>query len=86
MSNFPPGYSEDGDCGPEGYVTEDRAEELFIAGAQAAREFIARHLIGVRTDNKCPADFAELVRSIWLESWGEDPGICDKIARDCWDA
>jgi hypothetical protein len=86
VSNFPPGYSEDGDSGPEGYVTEDRAEELFLAGAAAMREFIARKLRDVSTHNRCPADICAIVRSAWLESWGDDPGDLGEVPRDCWEA
>lgn len=37
-------WGDEGDVGPYGYVTEERAEEMFRTGAQAMREMLARFL------------------------------------------
>lgn len=61
---------------PEGYVTEKRAEEMFIAGLQAMREMLARF---VETDNPL---IAQSMRLNWKPSWGQDPGRPDAIVRE----
>lgn len=72
----------DGDDGMDGYVTVDRAEELFIAGAQAMREMLARFV-----EQGGDASTAASIRANWAPSWGKDPGKLDgEIPRDCWDA
>ncbi len=65
--------------GPEGYVTEERAQEFFIAGLQAMREMLARF---VEVDNPV---IAQSMRLNWNDSWGKDPGRPDTIVRDCWE-
>lgn len=62
--------------GPEGYVTEERAEEMFIAGLQAMREMLARF---VEADNPV---IAQSMRLNWNPSWGKDPGRPDAIVRE----
>ena len=38
-------WGEPDDLGPsDGYVTEERAEQLFVGGAQASREMMARFI------------------------------------------
>lgn len=69
---------EDGDP-HEGYVTEERAEELFTAGLQAMREMLARFV----EQGGDPA-IAESIRANWKPSWGKDPGRPDAVATDCW--
>lgn len=72
----------DGDDGHEGYVTEDRAEELFIAGAQAMREMLARFV-----EQGGDPVTANSIRLNWVPSWGKDPGKLDgEIPSDCWSA
>ncbi len=64
---------------PHGYVTEDRAEELFIAGLAAMREKIAQEF-----ELNALHETAKNVRSTWLESWGDDPGQPPEIVENCW--
>ena len=66
----------------DGYVTEDRAEELFIGGLQAMREMIAR-FVENGGDTPCK-DLAQSIRANWNPSWGKDPGKPDDIVRDAW--
>lgn len=67
--------------GPEGYVTEDRAEELFIAGAQACREMMARFV-----EQGGNPEIAESIRANWHPGWGKDPGRPEEIAPSCWES
>jgi hypothetical protein len=70
------------DDGDDGRVTTERAEELFIAGAQAMREMLARFV-----EQGGDATTAGSIRANWPPSWGEDPGKLEgEIPRDCWDA
>lgn len=73
----------DGDDGDpyEGYVTESRAEELFIAGAQACREMMARFV-----EQGGDATTAASIRANWHPGWGKDPGRPDDVADDPWNA
>jgi hypothetical protein len=76
-------YYEGDDDPHEGYVTEERAEELFRAGLQAMREMLARFVEqGGHPDG--PA-IANSMRLNWNPSWGEDPGKPERIPADCWD-
>lgn len=59
----------DDDEGPDGYVTEDRAAELFIEGAQACREMLARFV-----EQGGDKTTAISIRANWVPSWGPDPG------------
>ena len=78
-------WGSDRDDDPhEGYVTEGRAEELFIAGAQACREMLARFVEqGGGPDS---AIIAQSIRANWCPSWGPDPGRPEKIVTECWEA
>jgi hypothetical protein len=72
----------DGDDGHDGYVTEDQAEELFIAGAQAMREMLARFV-----EQGGDPVTANSIRQNWVPSWGKDPGKLDgDIPQNCWSA
>lgn len=65
-----------------GMVTSERAEELFVAGAQAMREMLARFV-----EQGGDATTAMSIRANWVPSWGTDPGKLDgDIPRDCWSA
>ncbi len=56
----------------EGYVTEERAEEAFRSGAQAAREMLARFV-----EQGGDTTTAMSIRANWHPSWGKDPGRID---------
>lgn len=72
----------DGDDGMDGYVTTERAEELFTAGLQAMREMLARFV-----EQGGDATTATSIRANWNPSWGKDPGKLDgDIPQDCWSA
>lgn len=70
----------DDDCGPEGYVTEDRAEEFFVGGLQAMREMLARFV-----EQGGDASTAASIRANWNPSWGKDPGRPEEVVRECWE-
>jgi hypothetical protein len=72
---------DDGIDDHEGYVTEDRAEELFVLGAQAAREMIARFV-----EQGGNPEIANSIRLNWHPGWGKDPGTPDAVATDAWSA
>lgn len=64
----------------EGYVTTERAEELFTAGLQAMREMLARFV-----EQGGDATTAASLRANWHPGWGKDPGKLDgEIPDDCW--
>jgi hypothetical protein len=65
----------------DGYVTEDRAVEMFVAGAQAMREKLARY-----AEASGHFRMADVMRNEWSSYWGKDPGKPDKIVNDPWDA
>lgn len=66
----------------DGYVTEERAEELFTAGLQAMREMLARFV-----EQGGDATTAMSIRANWNPAWGKDPGKLDgPIPQDCWAA
>jgi hypothetical protein len=74
-------YEAYGNDGMDGYVTEDRAEKLFIAGAQAMREMLARFV-----EQGGDATTAASIRANWVPGWGNDPGeLKSELPRDCWD-
>ena len=64
----------------EGYVTEDRAEEMFVLGAQACREMMARFV-----ESQDPV-IANSIRLNWHPGWGKDPGKLDEVPNDAWSA
>jgi hypothetical protein len=74
-------YDDDGDP-HEGYVTEERAQEMFIAGAQQMREMLARFV-----EQGGDAVVAGSIRANWVSSWGKDPGLVpagEAIVSDPW--
>ena len=60
-------------CGPEGYVTEERAQEYFVGGLVAMREMLARFI-----EPQDPT-MAQSIRANWKPEWGKDPGRPDDI-------
>ena len=64
----------------EGYVTEERAEEMFIAGAQACREMMARFV-----EQGGDASTAASIRANWNSNWGTDPGKPKSVADSAWE-
>lgn len=65
---------------PDGYITEERADEAFVAGLVAMREHIARH-----ADQYWRDGVGDAVRHVWREPWGEDPGMPQDVADSCWE-
>lgn len=74
-------FGDNGDDNP-GYVTEERAAEMFISGAQIMREMLARFVEwGGDTTT------ANSIRANWVPDWGKDPGKWDEpIPSDPWSA
>jgi hypothetical protein len=62
--------------GPEGYVTEERAQEYFVGGLVAMREMLARFI------EPQDATMAQSIRANWKPEWGKDPGRPDTIYLD----
>ena len=78
------GFYDDGGDAHEGYVTEERAREMFIAGAQYMREMLARFV-----EQGGDPVIAGSIRANWVPSWGADPGpipATDPIVADPWQA
>lgn len=71
----------DGDDGMDGYVTNERCEEAFVAGLQAMREMLARFV-----EQGGDPVIAMSIRANWNPSWGTDPGRPETVASDCWSA
>jgi hypothetical protein len=72
----------DGDDGLEGYVTDERAREMFMSGAQIMREMLARFV-----EQGGDATTAMSIRANWVPDWGKDPGKWDgEIPSDPWAA
>lgn len=69
----------DGDEDNYGYVTEERAEQMFREGLQAMREMLAR-FVEQGGDHTTAAS----IRANWNPSWGKDPGAPDDIQQDPW--
>lgn len=69
----------DGDDGMDGYVTEERAEEMFREGLQAMREMLARFV-----EHGGNPEIAISIRANWNPSWGKDPGRPNEIQKDAW--
>lgn len=65
----------------EGWITEDRAAEMFAEGAQACREMVARFV----EQGGDPVTAAS-IRANWHPGWGKDPGKPEKVASDPWSA
>jgi len=66
---------------PEGYVTDERAEEMFVAALQAMREMLARFV-----EQGGNPEIAQSIRLNWNPSWGPDPGKPEKVIASCWEA
>jgi hypothetical protein len=70
----------EGDDDPR--FNEDRAMDFFRAGAQAAREMMARFV-----EQGGDAVTAASIRANWHPGWGKNPGKWDgDIPTDCWHA
>lgn len=65
----------------DGYVTDERAEEMFVAGAQQMREMLARFV-----EQGGDATTAQSIRANWHPGWGKDPGKPDEVYDDPWKA
>lgn len=73
-------WGEPDDFGPpEGYTTEEHAEAMFVAGAQACREMMARFV-----EQGGDAVTAASIRANWHPGWGKDPGRPDEVQDDPW--
>jgi hypothetical protein len=74
------GWLDDGGGCPEGYVTEERTEEIAIQVAAIMREMLARFVA-------CESPtIAESIRANWIPSWGKDPGKWEgEIPKSVWD-
>ena len=59
--------------GPEGYVTDERAEEYFVGGLVAMREMLAQFI------EAQDQTMAQSIRANWKPEWGKDPGKPDAI-------
>ena len=72
-------WGDEGDIGPEGYITDDRATEFMIGAAQVMREMLARFV-------EQGGDATKQHRSgNWIPSWGKDPGKWEgEIPADIW--
>lgn len=68
-----------GEADNDGYVREERAKEMFVEGAQAMREMLARFV-------EQGGDYvtAASIRANWHPGWGKDPGRPEKVADDAW--
>ena len=84
-------WGDEGDVGPEGYITEDLAQEIaeraFRNGAEAFREMAA-----VFIQHAGHPRLAESIRANWNPVWGDDPiptpGRYEKAMAQkyrCWD-
>jgi hypothetical protein len=66
-------WGDDGLDGPDGYVTDERAEEYFVGGLVAMREMLAQFI-----EPQDPT-MAQSIRANWKPEWGKDPGRPDAI-------
>lgn len=66
---------------PDGYVTDNRAEDFFRAGAQQMREMLARFV-----EHDGNPILAQSLRANWVPNWGADPGKPETIEEDIWGA
>ena len=72
------------DCGypDDGWVHEDRVEELMRLCAAQMREMLAR-FVENGGDAPCKV-IAQSMRANWIPGWGEDPGHPKEIIDDIW--
>ena len=68
------------DDGMDGYVTEDRAVDLFIQGARAMREMLARFV-----EQGGDSTTAMSIRANWNPQWGDEAGRPDRVASEAFD-
>lgn len=66
----------------DGYVTDERAEEIFIEGLQAMREMLARFVEQGGLEFKI---IAQSLRANWNPSWGKDPGMPTEIKKSAFE-
>ena len=66
-------FGDDSLDGPDGYVTDERAEEYFVGGLVAMREMLAQFI-----EAQDPT-MAQSIRANWKPEWGKDPGKPDEI-------
>jgi hypothetical protein len=66
-------WGDEGLDGPDGYVTDERAQEYFIGGLVAMREMLAQFI-----EPQDPT-MAQSIRANWKPEWGKDPGRPDAI-------
>ncbi len=74
-------FGDEGEIGMDGYVTEERAQEMFVSGAQHMREMLARFV-----EQGGDATIAQSIRANWHPGWGKDPGKPDEVVDDPWKA
>ena len=72
-------WGDDDNYGDDGRVTAERAEEMFVEGAQACREMMAR-FVEQGGDHATAAS----IRANWHPGWGGDPGKPDAILAGPW--
>ena len=65
---------------PDGYITDERAEEYMIGVAQVMREMLARFV-----EQGGDTITAASIRANWIPGWGDDPGRFEgDIPSDIW--
>lgn len=74
-------YYEPDDDPHEGYVSEERVQEIFVAALQSMREMIARFV-----EQGGDPVIANSIRLNWNPAWGADPGKPERIIDEPWDA
>jgi hypothetical protein len=79
------GFYEAADDPHEGYVTEDRAQEMFVAGARAMREMLARFVEQGGDPSGVAQTIAQSMRLNWHPGWGADPGRPAEVVNDPWE-
>jgi hypothetical protein len=73
-------WGDDPSDGLDGYITEERGEDLFRGGLQAMREMLARFV-----EQGGDSATAASIRTNWNPSWGPDPGQPEEIAKGPWE-
>lgn len=64
----------------DGWITEERAEEMFVEGLVAMREMLARFV-----EQGGDPVIANSMRLNWNPSWGKDPGRPEKVRTSAWE-